>query len=292
MGWRGSLTTAQIEAEKLLSEQGIDKLPVDPMQIAVNLGITLMPMPANSGGASGMLLHVHGQFGIAYPTHIKNEGFKRFSVGHELGHYRLPGHLDAIFDARGQHASRAGFSSDDRHEREADQFAAHLLMPTGLFTRAMGGAGRGIRAIEGLADMCLTSLEATAIRFAQCSTEPVAVIRSSGKTVDYAVLSSALMDFQDLDWPRRGSPLPARCVTRDLNTQRSDLQDRASGRSMLQDWFGGTFKQQINEEAVRLGLYGKTLTVLSGMCNPDDYYEDNDPDDDDLQESWTPRFKR
>jgi hypothetical protein len=38
-----------------------------------------------------------------------------------------------------------------------------------------------------------------------------------------------------------------------------------------------------------VGAYGKTLTVLSG-CAP---FDDEDEDDEDaLEESWTPRFRR
>ena len=95
------------EAARLLQELEIDALPIDPFEIARRLDIELRPLPANSGGASGMLVHVSGQFGICYPTHVDSDGFKNFSVGHEIGHYWLPGHLDAVFDERGQHVSHA-----------------------------------------------------------------------------------------------------------------------------------------------------------------------------------------
>lgn len=52
-----------------------------------------------------MLLHVNGAFGIGYPVHINNRGFKKFSVAHEIGHYRLLGHMDAVLDALGGHFS-------------------------------------------------------------------------------------------------------------------------------------------------------------------------------------------
>ena len=67
------------EAEQLLRELQIEALPIDPFAIARQLDIELKPLPASAGGASGMLLHVSGVFGIGYPTHINNEGFRRFS---------------------------------------------------------------------------------------------------------------------------------------------------------------------------------------------------------------------
>ena len=72
------------EADKLLQELGIDSLPVDPFEIVERLGIALQAMPSRMGGASGMLIHVAGQFGICFPTHIESEGFKKFSVAKEI----------------------------------------------------------------------------------------------------------------------------------------------------------------------------------------------------------------
>jgi len=284
-------TKVRWEAERLLQELGIDTLPIDPFEIARRLDIELRPLPSNAGGASGMLLHVGGQFGICYPTHVDNDAFKNFSVGHEIGHYQLPGHLDALFDADSRHVSHAGFRSTDNYEMEADHFAAALLMPAKLFMAAAKRAGEGLKAIENLASQCNTSLESAAIRFAQTNRDPVAVIRSERGTIDYAVMSQPLKDFSDLDWIRKGTPLPAGSATAIFSADNVNVARaaRADGTSALQDWFNGPHRQEIVEEVVGLGSYGKTLTVLTGM-EPTD--ETDDEDDDDLEESWTPRFRR
>ena len=278
------------EAERFLQELEINELPIDPFKIARRLDIQLRPLPPRSGGASGMLLHVAGEFGICYPTHVDNDGFKNFSVGHELGHYRLPGHLESVLDERGQHVSHAGFQSTNHHEKEADHFSASLLMPSGLFTAAMRHAGDGLNAIETLARDCLTSLEATAIRYVQTNRDPVAVIRSQGQTIDYAFMSGPLKEFSDLDWIRKGTALPAHSVTSAFNSDNGsvDHAERAGGTSRLQDWFNGPHRQEVVEEVVGLGSYGKTLTVLTGMEPPDE----TEDDEDDLEESWAIRFRR
>ena len=278
------------EAEQLLRELRIETLPIDPFVIARQLDIELKPLPASAGGASGMLLHVNGVFGIGYPTHVNNKGFRRFSVAHEIGHYRLPGHIDAVLNGRGQHFSRAGFRSSDRYEQEADQFASALLMPAKLFVAAVGRAGEGIQAIETLQARCETSLEATAIRYVQTSRDPVAVIRSGADTIDYAVMSSSLMDFPSLDWIRKGTPLPSGSVTADFNADAENIARgrRAKGQSCLQDWFNGQHRQEIVEEVVGLGSYGKALTVLTGMEPPDEVEDDEG----DLEESWAVSFRR
>src|SRR5688500_2361834 len=86
-------------AEKLLRDRGITSLPVDPFRIAAAEHITVQEKPDTAPGVSGLLMRVGSSFGIMYATHIKNEGFQRFSVGHELGHYFLPGHIDAVFSS-------------------------------------------------------------------------------------------------------------------------------------------------------------------------------------------------
>ena len=291
MAWqRDQFFKVHQEAEQLLRELGVDTLPIDPFAVARQLDIDLKPLPASAGGASGMLLHVSGVFGIGYPTHIDNEGFRRFSVAHEIGHYRLPGHIDAVLDARGQHFSKAGFRSTDRYEQEADQFASTLLMPAKLFAAAAGRAGEGLQAIGTLQARCETSLEATAIRYAQTSRDPMAVIRSGASTIDYAFMSSPLKDFSGLDWIRKGTPLPSGSVTAGFNTDAENIARgrRAEGQSCLQDWFNGPHRQEVVEEVVGLGSYGKTLTVLTGMESPDEMEDDEG----DLEESWAVRFRR
>jgi len=51
---------------------------------------------------------------------------QRFSIAHELGHYCLEGHPDALL-SNGRHYSRAGFVSSDPFEQEADHFSHYFL---------------------------------------------------------------------------------------------------------------------------------------------------------------------
>ena len=55
------------EAERFLQELEINELPIDPFKIARRLDIQLRPLPPRSGGASGMLLHVAGEFRYLLP---------------------------------------------------------------------------------------------------------------------------------------------------------------------------------------------------------------------------------
>ena len=188
------------------------------------------------------------------------------------------------------HESRAGFASHDQYEMEADQFSVGLLMPRKLFAPAIRNAGEGLAAIEHLAGLCKTSLTATAIRFTQCSNEPVAVVISTGINVNYCFMSDTLKEIDGIDWLRKREAIskdtPTFVFNQDVKNVRQAVRMQAT--SNIQDWFGGRRSLEMNEDMIGLGNYGKTLTVLYGIDLPDE----DEASDDDLIESYTPSFRR
>lgn len=289
--FRDELKWARQKAEAFLREEGITGLPVDPFAIAASRDIDVRPKPDTAVGVSGMLLRHGNNFGIMYATHIAIEGFQRFSVAHELGHYFLDGHIDHVLDKDGVHESRAGFVSADPYELEADNFAVGLLMPSVPFRKALAGLGLGLAAIEGLAELCRTSLTASANRYAELSDDAVAVITSTGGVVDNCFLSESMRSLPDLVWLRKGATIPTGTVTAQISAdpRRVLCAERGGAEVDVMDWLGGRRSITVNEEAIGLGRYGKTLTVLSSA----EIGQDDDEDDEDaLTESWTPRFRR
>ncbi|GAJ29134.1 ImmA/IrrE family metallo-endopeptidase [Acidomonas methanolica] len=289
-----SLKLARQTAEAFLRDEGISTLPVDPFAIAESRDIVVQGKPAEHDGVSGMLLRHGNDFGIIFATHIPSPGFQRFSVSHELGHYFLPGHIDQVIKG-GIHVSRAGFVTNDPYELEADHFAAGLLMPETPFRKAMDRFDPGLDAIGQMAELCVTSRTATAIRFAELSNAAVAVIVSTGGIIDYCFMSDAMKSLPKLDWIRKGTPLPTGTATATLaaDPERVAAGDRLSDETDVRDWLGGTTYAVVSEESVGLGRYGKVLTVLSsGSIGPDGDPEDDEDDENSLLESWTPRFRR
>ena len=280
-----------VVAERVVRERGLSALPIDPITLARELGITVFAKPAGAEGVSGMLLRYGSAFGIAYATHIDSIGFRNFSVAHELGHYYLPGHIDAVLSGD-VHESHAGFASGSRYEMEADHFAATLLMPRELFKKAMNVAGDGLLAIEDLAEQCRTSLTATAIRYAKCTREPVAVVLSTGTRVNYCVMSDALKEVKGLDWIRKGEWLSRNTLTFAFNREPDRVRraERDEDAADLQDWFGGDRSLSATEQVIGLGNYGKTLTVLTTLDIQEQIEEIEEERE--LVESWRPRFGR
>ena len=284
IAWR-----ARSVASGVLRDHKVTALPVNPIALAEEVGIHVGTKAVK--GVSGMLLRTGNDFGIIYSTHISSAGFQNFSVAHELGHYFMPGHIDAVLGDHGIHESHAGFASDDRYEIEADHFAAALLMPESLFTRAVSRAGEGLPAIESLAELCVTSLTATAIRYTQCTDDAAAVIISIGRRVNYCFMSKALQEIAGNNRIRKGELLPPGTTTSEFNkdAERVKRAERATGASDLQDWIGGRHSVDMTEEVVGLGGYCKTLTVLSAENPPDLEALEGEQE---LIESWTPRFRR
>ncbi|MBO3708993.1 MAG: ImmA/IrrE family metallo-endopeptidase [Candidatus Accumulibacter sp.] len=288
------LKMAKQKAEAFLKEEGITRLPVDPFAIAASRDIIVEPKADTSDGVSGMLLRHGDSFGILYATHVQNEGFQRFSIAHELGHFILDGHVDHVLPKDGSHTSHAGFVSADPYELEADHFAAGLLMPSGPFRRAIGRRDPGLAVIEAMAADCRTSLTATAIRYAELCDDAVGVIISTGQMIDYCFLSEAMKSLPELSWLRKGTPVPKGTETARMNGNPDRIMeaDRAANEIDVMDWLGGKRSVLITEEVAGLGRYGKTLTVLSSCSiGHEDEIEHGD-DEREMIESWTPRFHR
>ncbi|UIN38456.1 ImmA/IrrE family metallo-endopeptidase [Methylobacterium oryzae] len=284
---------AEGTAALVLRDLNISSLRVDPKDIAAQKDIVVQPKPDLHDGVSGMLVMVRDVFGIMYATKIKNVGFQNFSIAHELGHYFIDGHCDALLTA-GVHSSRAGFASADPYEQEADFFAAALLMPEGPFRRELNKHPAGLYVIKHLSDACETSLSATGIRYSSLTRDAVAVIASTGPAIDYCFLSDGMKEAKGLSWLRKGSPVPSGSATFTFNADADNIRlgREETGEGLLNDWMGGERRYAIREQVIGLGEYGRTLTVLScdQLGEVDD--PDSDESDEDLIESWTPKFRR
>ncbi len=288
------LTMARRQGELKAKEMGFDSFPVDPFAIAEAEDILVEPKPPDRPGVSGGIIFCDDRVGIFYATDIVSEGFRRFTVSHELGHYFLEGHPEEILKSAPIHISKAGFSQGSNSiELEADHFASGLLMPSRLVSNVIGTSRVGLDAIVTLGDSAECSLTASAIRAAECCDYPMAVIISSGDKVAYAFLSNSFKKLDKLTFLRKGTPLPD-SLTREFNRKPGNVASSQTEcrQTTLANWFSCTRHLPLDEEVVGLGSYGFTLTVLSS----DDLAED--PDDEDFAEeealidSWTPRFAR
>lgn len=274
-------------AEDLIKELQITSLPVNPIEIAKSRDITVNSWEPKISGVSGFLIQQGDAFGIGYSTFIKNQGFIHFTVGHELGHYFLPGHAEKLLIGNKPHFSHSGFVSDDNCEQEADLFSATLLMPGELFLKSIRKYGEGFNAIESLANLCMTSITATAIRYAEFSENPAAVLVTADGRVEFCCLSDALRNRQGLTWLKRGDFIPESSSTARFQKDFKNVTEgrKVKSHSMLDEWFEGAPCIEMKEDIIGLGHYEKTLTVL---FTDKEIEEEDEPD----SGEWKPRWER
>jgi Zn-dependent peptidase ImmA (M78 family) len=118
------------KAEDLLQKLGIRKPPVDVEKISRRLSVTVKPMDVKER-ISGVLVLKDEKATVGY-NRSDARVRQRFTIAHELGHYML--HQDAmqLFVDEGYavaYRDPRSSSGEIRREREANAFAAAILMP-------------------------------------------------------------------------------------------------------------------------------------------------------------------
>ena len=130
-----TLSFEEIEAKAEGLLVGVTTPPISVTKIAKELHVHLEAAELGSD-VSGVLVVRKRSGVIGYnQTHVKER--QRFSIAHELGHYALHRfERDLFIDNASFFRSEASASAGDPREREANVFAAALLMPRRLVVRS------------------------------------------------------------------------------------------------------------------------------------------------------------
>jgi len=272
-------------AQEVLDALGVPDGPIDPFAIAREEGIRLAA--GDYGGSFDSRIEYRkkdngrGRFFLFYAEAVppwRPEGRVRFSLGHELGHYYLPEHREFVLTGD-WHGSKTGFVSERRTEREADLFAAALLMPRSQFVEAVQlrcGGRCAMADLDKLSDIFQTSLTSTAFRYVRMDLEPCAVIVSSEGRVKSAVISDSMMG-RGLSFIPHGHPVSKVSVTGRLH----NIPSRSAGAQPSDVWFPDVDRTvPLWEEARQLGRTKLVLTLL--VIHGDDV--DNEDDDEQLED--------
>lgn len=176
---------ALIRAAEVLHEVGIDTVPVDPFLVGLRLKIPLRE--EHYDDIEGYTIRAGGRAGIGINSSIEYGPRRRFTMAHELGHCCLNWHIEPQY----------GCSSEDLEdwnrraaEREANAFAAELMMPRAHFQEDVDRLAPTLANVRELAERKYeTSLVATAIRFVKLTSESAALVFSNEKGVLWAIVS-------------------------------------------------------------------------------------------------------
>ena len=124
-------------AEKILEENGLLDAPVDVYKLADKLSILVTESDPEDENLSGAL--IRGQSSKVLINSKHPETRRRFTLGHEIGHYLIhpnqANFVDGSQKGQVQVLFRRGGGSSSEMEREANRFAAALLMPPSLLKK-------------------------------------------------------------------------------------------------------------------------------------------------------------
>lgn len=199
----------------------------------------------------------------------------RFSLGHELGHYFIDHHREDLKRGKGVHGSRVDFVSDHEREREADTFAASLLLPRFLLEDTLNLHPPTLDYVIRLAGQYATSLTSTALRVVALSHFPCALVRLHEGKVEFGSISESLRMRRMRSLPQ-GTPAPAGSVSHrlSLDSRRIRSAAREEGSIKVGKWFDTDQDLELQEDAVGLGSFGRVLTLLT--LDEADFGEDDD----------------
>ena len=247
------------------------ELPVSPERIAEQECITWSY--SDYGDAfDGLLACRQGQFHIFCNTargNTRGSPRGRFTFAHELGHYFIDDHRLTLTSGKTRpHLSIAEWQSDLLVERQADQFAANLLMPQSRFVARSDQGVLGLRTILDLCETFQVSVTASAVRYLHSCPVPC------------AIAMWAPDGTQRWAWPSQGAHSVG--LHKVSDRLESGAADFATSRALLREvpgdvpyfenvttasaWFpfvnsGSRTDMLMVEQAVRLGGYG-VLTLL------------------------------
>lgn len=251
-------------AESTVLEADITSPPVDPFVILKKDGIRYT---GNNYGTAfdGRLEWRGNHFNLYYNTKYGNEQHPRirFSVAHEIGHYTIPYHRKALQQAVEGHSSYYDYFTDNQIEREANEFAANILMPNILFqpyAKTIPDLGKLIEA----ACIFNTSITSTVIRYIDSSDFACLMFVSDGHRVNWHIRNELFIQTRAKGL-KNGFELPANsCTSRlALGDIKLALRDYAEEIIDVDEWFSSyrSFDGDVLEQVIPIGQYGY-LTIL------------------------------
>lgn len=171
----------------------------------------------------------------------------RFSISHELGHYFLDQHHDYLRIRQRSHRSVTEFRRKYDFEREADAFAASLLLPTKFVRPVVNRSQLSINRIESIADDFNTSLICTTFRAVRLSDFPCAVAGIQNGIVSWLFPSKAMI--ANGIYPKREHEVPNSLepwtAFADGENERSDSEGQ------VRDWFKTFERDDLERLTVR-----------------------------------------
>lgn len=231
--------TSLSPAERLLLDLGVtepDEIDVEVIAWSVGARVRYRPLPQGDARIVGL-----GDRAIITVDDRASHVRQRFSVAHELGHWH---------HHRGQRLichDASGNAQADTCEREADRYAADLLMPRFMLAPAMAEAPMSVALMDGVARLFQVSTLAAALRLADIHAGRFALI------VD---------EPNGRRWFRRSAALPKGWRLR-LDVPMDD--QGGEPESQLKRWSAPAYRHFLGRNRSGIQLHCEKLHAASGQ---------------------------
>ena len=261
-------------------------IPIPLARIAKAVGIVEI-VGQSTNSFEGVLITdaAKAKGSIAYNEASRLER-RRFTIAHELGHFLLPLHGAGAQCAKTDMGVVKSNDPSRAREAEANRFAASLLMPKTFFIRDIRrlGAPETEHFIK-LADDYEVSKEAAARRYTDLCDHMCAVIFSHRGKLRY-FCKTKNFPFIDI---RNDQPLPANSISARQEGEPRQMSEWSE--TAPETWIGASHRLRGKV------LYEQFLDQENGyrlsMLTIDDAADEGEPDEDEeLEQSWSPKFRR
>lgn len=258
------------------------RVPIE--EIAASVGIVEIKDREMDGFEGALVANpgkTQGAIAVKLGTHRRR---RRYTIGHELGHFLIPSHGAQMQCTSADMRERRWDNAVRKREYEANRFSAGLLMPKPTFTKDVDALGTAdVTHVKQLSDLYDVSLEACANRYAELSSDMCAFVFSKDGGVRYTRGSRSMPELG----VRAGDRVPPSSVAARLKTvgAPSDWEALAGGVWLKTEW--GTRSPQVLEQTiVQANRYRVTLLYVE-----ESEVEERD-EEEALEESWRVGFGR
>jgi hypothetical protein len=271
---RSDLNLGSTHARLLLERLQVRGIP-DVFQVACELRLKIKEEDLD--GCEGLLIRPKGvaRGVIAIKNSIRSESRKRFTIAHEIGHFVLLGH-DDVGSICGQKDIESWKDRSNVMEREADDFAAELLIPTAIVKAQLAHTTPSLSAIESVAKECAASFSASAWKYCDLTSEQCAIVWSEHGRVSWSRRSPEFPFFIKNGQTIEQASYASNCFRRE-NTPRTPEPVSANAWIDSLNLKDGSV---IYEESRSLASYDSVLTLLwirDDIQKRSDYQEEDDP---------------
>ncbi len=241
------------EAKNLLSTLGINLIPTPLEMICEKLGILLRYSTKIDSAGIFVRDNETKKTYIIIKDDILYFTRKNFSIAHEIGHFCLPGHLN---EYRCSFSDLHTYSPNKLAEKQANDFASELLMPSKFFSNDLKKYSLSLSSFGEIALKYNASLTAAAAKYIKKSRDIAAIIWAQDGQIKWTFRSPSFR------WTLRSGAIHPNTYAIDFFEQRIELDGKANEVSFDAWIIEKTPFDTLVEETISMPYLNATLSLI------------------------------